>query len=52
MLHKQAAYDDGTPAGKGQRRGWLMDMLDRMQIDFTYLKGRLLGLVLSVHRAR
>jgi hypothetical protein len=31
MLHKHAAYDDGTPGGKCQRRGWLMDMLDRMQ---------------------
>jgi hypothetical protein len=31
MLHRHAAYDDGTPGGKCQRRGWLMDMLDRMQ---------------------
>jgi hypothetical protein len=29
MLHKHAAYD--TPGGKGQRRGWLMDMLIRME---------------------
>jgi hypothetical protein len=31
MLHKHAAYDDGTPGEKCQRRGWLLDMLDRMQ---------------------
>ncbi len=31
MLHKHAAYDDGTSGGKCQRRGWLMDMLDGMQ---------------------
>jgi hypothetical protein len=31
MLHKHAAYDDGTPGGNVSVEAGLMDMLDRMQ---------------------